>query len=166
MSRRMMMRTVSAAGGGPYSALYFELENGVIGSEFSTLTDAGASNGSYVRSEITNTNAPTTAASYVECSLADMTAGTYELWVRCRVVDGTTDSFFQQVNGGTWAAVNGISTQITANTWTWIKIWINTNYGAIQTFTATAGTQVIRIGRREPMDIDRLYFTQNADTPV
>ncbi len=92
--------------------LSMESENGTLGSRWTTGTDAGASNGTYlvIGPEYGHTNtapACTTADCITTYDFNISTSGNYRFWFRMYSNAGTADSFFWRIDSGSWNIENG-----------------------------------------------------------
>ena len=133
-------------------------EADAIGSFWSLENNSDASGGSYLR---VNTqlsgeqdNTPDDPMRQIVFTFEVAQAGTYQLYVRHKSLNGNDDSFYLQVNN------NERSIWDTQH-WTGFY-WER----ASQTYSLTAGTNTIRLASREKnFRVDRLYLTQSGDYP-
>ncbi len=134
------------------SQVVFEAENGDFGDPTLWLTqnDGNASNGQYIEVTPGNTSTaspPTGADSVVSYRFNISNPGNYHVWLRAISPTGSADSFWVQMNGGSWIRFN----QVGAGTsWNWRIVHDNADNNIDVVFTLPAGPNVLTIAYREP----------------
>ncbi len=92
------------------------------------------------------------------------TAGTYYLWLRhkCEVANGTDDSWYISIDGGTYFYHNGIEFQNDSE-WQWSKH----NYSTGDAFQFDAGEHSVSFKIREGGHLfDKIYLTMTSNRPT
>ncbi|MEN9580828.1 MAG: hypothetical protein RJA70_3837 [Pseudomonadota bacterium] len=145
----------------PFQSYWFEAELGSPSSPLRVTNDMTASAGRFL--EVTPGNnsagsAPNNGrATY---SFTATSAGTFRLWGRTITPSVSDDSFWVQVDNGTWAKWNLIPR---ATTWAWDDVHHDNNGSLTQlTFALTAGAHTIKVAYREDgTKLDRLMITND-----
>lgn len=145
----------------PFQYFWFEAEAGAPTSPLRTPTDTTASGGRYL--DVTPGNnstnsAPTNGRATYTFNVT--TAGTFRIWGRTIAPSDSDDSFWVQVDGGTWQRWNFIAR---TSTWTWDEVH-HENNGAITalTFSLPVGTHSVTIAYREDgTRLDRVLVTND-----
>ncbi len=139
--------------------IWLEAECGAVGSLWNTTADATASNGDYVTVQAGNNStasAPSDASGHITFNVDLSDADDYTLWARVIAPTPTDDSYWIQVDGGTWMMWNNIAPGSTS--WTWDDI---------DTYSLGSGSHMITIAYREDgAQLDKLYITNSGTTPA
>ena len=137
-----------------------EAECAQVGSQWSTLTAAAASNGKYavVLSGNSTSAAPADlAANRIRFTLADAKAGSFYLYARVDAANGGDDSFWVRINNGSWYQWNGSIRQGVGFAW-------NELTGSRPVLQQ--GTNTIDFAFREDgTKLDKVYLSQTAGLP-
>ena len=140
--------------------IWLEAECGTVGSNWQTLPDAGASNGSYVMAKdgLSSTQkAPTdTATNLVVIPFTIPKAATYNLLAKVNGADGTRNSYWTKLDNGTFErSSNGFS----GTGWLW---------GRLKNANLSAGQHKLTIAYREGGGkLDKVLITNsNASTAI
>ncbi len=138
--------------------IFFEAEDGVVGSEWQINSDTEASNGEFVlANSAENYLSPNDAGSepyYIDYTFNAITAGTYNCWVREWGPSGSDDSFFISVNGSPFA-FNWWS--LYSTNWQWVNLG---------TYELSVGENKFAACIRENgFKMDRFYFTMTTNIP-
>lgn len=132
--------------------LFFEAENGVLSGGMAVFADADASNGSYV-SVVEGSQSTSTENDFVEFPVLIETAGDYQVSARVRGPDGSSHSFFAQIDLGEqffWVTPSD-------NAWTTEYI-SDREVGDIRA-TLDAGIHTLRVSLRETgTQLDYIHF--------
>ncbi len=136
--------------------LWIEAESGEAGSLWNIVDDATASNGQYVTIQSGNnsgTSAPGTTGQITYTF--NVEAGNYLMYWRVLLPSLTDDSFWMQIDGGTWTKI----TWETAYTdWTWKEVTSGSG-------DWTAGEHVITIAYREDGSLlDKIHLGSTLPT--
>lgn len=143
-------------------AVWIQAENGVLtGSPtFRIATDTAASGGKYLTPTANNIASPgPNRVTYT----VEVAAGQYALWMRLVTPSADDDSFWISVDGGRFINFNNIAA---SSSWVWTRVHDSDAGGAKMVYNLSAGIHTIQIANREDgVRLDRLYLTQNGDTP-
>jgi hypothetical protein len=129
---------LAGATGATYTNTY-EPECATVGSAWQILTDAAPSNGKYVTVTPGTQSlaaAPTGAANLITIPFSVPSSGNAAIFARVNCPTADDDSFWVQVDSGSFTMLNGLGT----SGWGWV------NFG---TPTLTAGAHTLTIGYRE-----------------
>jgi len=147
---------VFPGGGNAYTATY-EPECATVGSAWNIGTDAAASNGKYVTVKPglnSTTSPPTGVTNLVSISVSVPSNGTYTVFGRVNCPDANGDSFYVQMDGGSFATLNGLP----VGGWAWA------NFGA---FSLTAGSHTFTIAYREDgAQLDKISVSSDTVAPT
>lgn len=138
------------------SGIWLEAEAAPVGSTWDVLTDANASNGSYVTVKTGNVSsgAAPDANGQLSFTFNAESAGTYTLWARVICPSFDDDSFWVKMDDGSFVMWNGLAT---STSWTW---------KSQGTFNLTAGTHTLKIGYREDgAKLDKILITNSSLAP-
>jgi hypothetical protein len=142
-------------GGATYTNTY-EPECATVGSAWNIVADAAASNGKYVtvKPGLNSTaSAPTGATNLVTIPISVPASGTYSVFARVNGPDANGDSFWVQMDSGSFTMFNGLPTGL----WQW------TSFGS---FSLTAGSHSIKIGYREDgAQLDKILVSDYQFAP-
>ena len=138
--------------------VWLEAECGSIGDLWEIVTDNNASNGKYVTIKAGNNSTgtfPADATGLITYTFDVEESGTYYLYARLICPGANDDSFWIEMDNGSFAMWNNIS----AVTWQWI--------GFTSGFSLAKGSHTLTIGYREDgAQLDKLWLTKtNADVP-
>ncbi len=129
---------------------YMEAECATIGSNWTTVVDATASNGNHVVYTGTgsNDNPPVDIAdNYVRFTFDVTTSGVYEVYARVDTDnDGGNDSFWVRVDGGSFVQFNTING---ADGFLWEQVFDSQNGNALQSYDLDIGTHTVDFAYRE-----------------
>ncbi len=146
---------------------YLEAECGFPGENWDRGFDVMASNNDYltISTGLESLNVPPTSSTdLVRFTVTVGAAGLYRLLGRVYSLDGSEDSFWISVDGGTWYKWNDWNT---AATWQWLPVTDNDNGNTLVKFSLTPGVHTIDIAyREEGARIDKLHLTINGTTPT
>ena len=141
------------------TGIWLEAEAGTVGSMWDVLTDATASNNTYVTVKA-GTATPTTAPAAIGQLLYTfnvVTSGTYTLWFRAFCPTYNDDSFYLKMDNGSFETWNGLANFCSAS-WAWGS-WTTT-------YNLTAGSHTLTIGYREDgAKLDKILLTTSTLTP-
>ena len=147
----------SAAG---TTIFWLEAECGEVGFNWSTMQVDSASNGVvvvYRNGSSTGAPPPDTENNRLRYTVENIQAGTYRLFGRAYVEDGTGDSFWVRINGGDWVMWNR---GFTYGAFGWSEV-------AGSPLELADGTTTIDILFREPnARLDKLYLAKDGVMPV
>ncbi len=147
---------------GTQSSFWLEAECAAVGSGWSTVANAGASNGSYVVFPSGNsaTAAPADLpANRVRFTVTNAEAGAYALFAHIGAPSGNDDSFWVRVNGGSWYKWSNGITRTSGTGLAWNR------YPNGQP-TLTAGVNTIDFAFREDGTLlDKLYLAKGGSLP-
>ncbi|CAH0999302.1 hypothetical protein LEM8419_00600 [Neolewinella maritima] len=146
----------------PQTAFWLEAECATVGSGWTTVTNAGASNGSYVVFPQGNSGSAAPAdvpANRVRFTVSNAEAGAYNLFARIGAPSGNDDSFWVRINGGSWYKWFSGITRTSGTGLAWNK------YPGSQP-TLTAGSNTIDFAYREDGTLlDKLYLAKGGNLP-
>ncbi len=147
-----------------------EAECGILGSNWSNLTNTGASNGRYVvvptSSSVSSSlnSAPTSTASHLVYNFSVTQAGNYKVYLRNKVPNSSQDSYWVRMNGGTWIKNNNIP--LSSSSFSWNQVHNSDASGANVTFPVVAGNNTLTIALRDKgTQLDKIYITLNGSIP-
>lgn len=145
---------------------YLEAECGFPGANWNRGLDTLASNDDYVTISpgLNSTSmAPTGADDLLRFTVTVNNAGLYRIIARVYSQDGSDDSFWFRVDGGTWYNWNNWNT---AATWQWLPVSDSDNGNTLIKWDLLAGVHTIDVAYREDgARLDKLHFTINGNTP-
>lgn len=140
------------------NTVWLEAECGAVGSLWQTLSDANASNETYmtIQSGDNSTgSAPSDTNGHISYTFNVSENGDYAVWARVITPNGEDDSFWLQMDGGSWSQWNQIGPN---SNWTW---------EASQTYNLNAGTHTFTVAYREDGALlDKLYITNTGNAPT
>ncbi|WP_420461395.1 PKD domain-containing protein [Neolewinella sp.] len=146
---------------GTKTSFSLEAECAVVGSQWTTLTDANASNGRYavvLNGNSTDVAPADVAANRIRFTLTDAKAGLYHLYARVNAANGGDDSFWVRINNGGWYQWNGSIRQGVGFAW---------NEITGDRPVLTQGTNTIDFAFREDgTKLDKVYLSQVAGIPT
>ncbi|MBL3657191.1 extracellular catalytic domain type 1 short-chain-length polyhydroxyalkanoate depolymerase [Fulvivirga sediminis] len=144
-------------GGDGSTNVWLEAECGEVGSLIQKQTGNSSSNNGYVSVAQGNnslSSAPD-ANGRITYSFNVAESGAYTLWGRVTAPSPDDDSFWVQVDGGSWLNWNGIAPG--SNSWTWDDV---------SSYNLSSGNHTLTIGYREDGALlDKLYITNTGQTP-
>ena len=149
-------------------AVAVEVECGAYGSKWTTVEDAGASNGLYVMNISSNktTSPPANDESQlVRLSFEITTPGSYHLFAHLHAIDPTRNSIWIQVDNGSWINMwrDLGGDKLLTNGLEWKKV---NHDGADLSFSLATGTHTVTIANRETRTgIDKLQFSLSSALP-
>jgi hypothetical protein len=139
--------TTTTSGGG--TEVWLEAECGNVGSLWNINSDSSASGGQYVTIQSGNnstSSAPSSSSGHITYSF-DVQSGTYDLWARVITPNGNDDSFWVQMDGGSWYQWNNIGP---TSSWSWEEC---------QSYSLSSGSHTLTIAYREDgAELDKLYI--------
>ena len=156
---------VSPNGSGS-SEVWLEAECGIVGSAWTILNDAAASEGNYLAYLSTAfLGAPSgDTAYYVRYDFNISTAGQYKVFARIQAPSSNDDSYWVRVNGGSWIKWNSIQS---STSWTWDQVHDNANGNAPVLFNMVSGINTLELaGREDGTLVDKLYITLTGSAPT
>ncbi len=143
------------------NSFWLEAECATVGSFWSTVADAAATNGQYVvvRSGNSIANPPADVpANRVRFTVSNATAGNYSLFARIGAPSGNDDSYWVRVNGGAWYQWFSGITRTSGFAWN--------RYPGPQV-SLTSGTNTIDFAYREDgTRLDKLHLNQTGTQPT
>jgi len=151
---------------GSSTDFYLEAECGYVGSSWSTLGDADASEGLYVESKVGLNflgSPPSDTLEYLTYVVEITDAGDYELYNRVITPSPDDNSFWVRVNGGDWIMWNNLPS---SSLWAWHQVWDSDLADAPVSFALPVGTTRIDIAYREDgTKLDKLFLTLDGTAP-
>jgi subtilisin family serine protease len=145
----------------PFQYYWFEAEAGAPTAPLRTPNDAAASGGRFLDATPGNNSSASPPANGRATYTFNVTsAGTFRVWGRTIAPNDSDDSFWVQVDNGTWQRWNFIAR---STTWTWDEVH-HENNGAITalTFSLPIGTHRVTVAYREDgTRLDRLLVTND-----
>ncbi len=149
--------TVTGDNPGPItSGFWFEAECGNVGGLFNEVTDSNASGDAYVTVQSGNNSTANAPGSNGQISFTFNVeeGGDYNVWARVITPNATDDSFWVQMDGGTWVLWNSIGPH---NNWAWEQA---------TSYNLSVGAHTLVIGYREDGALlDKLHLTNLNETP-
>jgi lysophospholipase L1-like esterase len=139
------------------TGIWLEAEAGTVGSMWDVVTDATASNNTYVTVKSGNTSSGSApgATGQLSFPFTVPASGTYSLWARVNCGSFDDDSFWMKMDNGAFEMWNGLA--VTAS-WEWKKQ---------KDYTLTEGQHTLTIGYREDgAKLDKLLLTNSTVTPT
>ena len=151
--------------------VWLEAECATIGSQWTEVADASASNGKYVNppNAGSNTTPSTNPADMITFSFDVSQAGAYKVFALIQATSGTADSYWVRANGGTWQRWNKINAGSYSINFQWSQVgnWISGGSAVPVTFNLVAGTNTIDFSRREKnTNLDKIFITLNGSLPT
>ena len=147
-------------GGDGTTAFWLEAECAEVGAAYASESNAGASNGTVVRSPNLRSGdtAPADVAdNRIRFTVDGAKAGTYSLFARIAAANPESDSYWVRVNGGSW--YKWWTQIVNDGTLTWNRM--------PQTVSLQAGTNVIDFAYREGnARLDKLHLDLDATLPT
>ena len=146
--------------------IYYEAECADIGSNFTTTSDATASNGQYLEyiGAGNISSAPTNSNEWTRFDAAVENGGNYKVYLRTKTSSNSDDSFWVRINEGTWFKFNSIPL---SSGWTWNQVHDSDNSSTLLTFCLNAGVNTIDIaGREATSKFDKVYVTGIGNAPA
>lgn len=138
-------------------ALFIEAESGSLTSPMAKYSDANASGGQYIQvpsgsgSNSTSSPPSTGRATY---NFTVPYTGVYQVEARVIAPTTGTDSFWIQMDNGSWINWNEIAI---CSSWSWRTVHNNANGNQIVNFNLSAGSHTLRVAYRERgTKIDRI----------
>ena len=148
------------------SEFWFEVECAIVGSEWTPITAADASNDTYLEAPFTSyMGAPSSDSGYhLRFDFNVVTPGQYKVFARVKAPTTDDDSYWVRANAGSWIKWNNIAP---STDWNWDQVHDNDNGDALVTFDLTAGLNTLEIaGREHGTLIDKIYVTLQGVEPV
>ena len=146
--------------------IWLETECGTLGSSWSVVSDGSASNGEGVTIQSGNTsldNPPTNSSDHISFNFDVSEGGTYRVWGRTIAPSADDDSFWVQMDGGSWVKWNSIPG---GSSWSWDDIHDSDNGGSSMNYSLNSGSHTLTIAPREDgAELDKLYVTNSGQTP-
>ena len=140
--------TTTTSGGG--DNVWLEAECGNVGSLWNIVSDGTASNDQYVTIQSGNNStgsAPSSSSGHITYTFNINSSSTYALWARVVTPNANDDSFWVQMDGGSWYQWNNIGP---TSSWSWEEC---------QSYTLNAGSHTLTIAYREDgAELDKLYI--------
>ncbi len=135
-----------------------------IGSKWTVNNDNNASNDQYLLPPggTSYSSPPVGSEDIVSYEFGVTEAGHYRVYLRSLAADGSSDSYWVRVNGGTWIKWNRVNSPNQGNTYEWDQAgeWTGCNADIPVTFGMNPGTNKIEISWREPnIRLDKLQVT-------
>lgn len=132
-----------------------------VGSDWEEITDTTASHDIYLKvnsGSSSFSSPPTDPETRLTFNFSTSQAGQYKIFTRHLSYDGNDDSFWVQVNGGTW-----VQAYLGANRGNFVWAQLGSN----ATYALSSGSNTITIALREPnAKLDKLYITLNGNQPT
>jgi aryl-phospho-beta-D-glucosidase BglC (GH1 family) len=149
--------TTTTTSGGGAEHVWLEAECGNVGSLWNTPSDGNASGGTYVTIQSGNnstSSAPTSSSGHITYNFSVSSSGSYVVWGRVIAPSPNDDSFWMQMDGGSWFNWNNITS---SSSWTWDDC---------QSYSLSAGSHTLTVAYREDgTQLDKIYITNSGDTP-
>jgi len=147
--------------------IWLETECAIVGSEWSSHSDASVSGGVYMMPpNKTNTNtAPSQAKDLLTFKFSISEAGIYKVFARTLTSADGDDSFWVRINQGSWIRWNKINFPYSESGFTWNQVgeWTNGDQSSPLTFDLAAGLNQIDFAWREPgIKFDKLFVSKNV----
>ena len=145
----------------PTEGYWLEAECAAVGSNWSTVSGTGASEGKYVVSSRNSVSSPPSdvAANRVRFTLNNVKQGTYYLFARLKAPDTSSDSYWVRVNGGAWFAWNRNIAGKDQFEW---NLYSGSSFPTLK-----EGTNIIDFAYREAgTRLDKLLISPNDTYPV
>ncbi len=147
--------------GSTSTAFWLEAECATVGSAWTSVTNAGASNGSYVvllqGGNAGSTPPADVPANRIRFTVSNAEAGAYKLFARIGAPSGNDDSFWVRVNNGSWYKWSNGMTRTSGLAW-------NAYPGGQPTLTA--GNNTIDFAYREDGTLlDKVYLAKGGTLP-
>jgi hypothetical protein len=156
-------KMVNVNGPAPTPAkLWPEAESGSISLPMQSLADANASGGRYITVAPGNNSGGTPPTSGIATYTLNITsAGTYKIWGRTITPTAGDDSFWVQVDNGTWYNWNGIAL---STAWAWRDVRNYDAGNAKLTWNLSTGSHTLKVAYREDgAKLDRLLVTNDLN---
>ena len=138
--------------------VWLEAECGSIGDLWDLKTDTEASSGKYITIKTGNNStesAPTNTESLASYTFTITETGTYTLWARVITPNANDDSFWLNMDNGTWFSWNNIAA---SSNWIWVSG---------QSYSLTKGEHTFNIAYREDgAKLDKIYLTKSNNIPT
>lgn len=143
-----------------------------LGSKWTVSNDGAASNGQYVAppaGHISYNTPPTSNSDILKYNVAVVEGGKYRVFLRSQAPNGNSDSYWIQVNNGSWQKWNKVNLENQSNSYAWDQaaVW-NGGYAPCPlSFQLNPGTNTIKIAWREPgLRLDKIFVTLVGKTPT
>ena len=142
---------------------WLEAECASVGSDWETVNDGAASNGSFVwRNGSRNNDQPPVnhpAEKFVRFAVDDALGGVYNLYARVNAPTTNTDSYWVRVNGGVWTRwARGVRTNNAGFKWREV---------VLSPLQLPAGSSTIDFAYREAnVQLDKIYLSTSAGAPT
>jgi O-glycosyl hydrolase len=147
--------------------IWLEAECGNVGSDWTTGTDAQASNNGYVAAKAGYENlgsASEDSKDHIVLSFNIPEPGNYILWGRAKVLTADDDSFWVRMDDGSWIMWNNITG---GSTWQWDDVHDANNGNNVVSYQLAEGSHTLTICYREDgADLDKLYLTNTGNIPI
>ena len=148
------------------SQIWLEAECAVVGSGWSTISDANVSEGEYLTATSGNnfySSAPTDAGSWISFDFT-ASAGSYEMYALINAPNTNTDSFWVRTNGGAWIKWNGLLRQ---GGFDWRQLYDSDANANLVSFELAEGANTLDIAIRENgAAIDKIYLSDSGTAPM
>ena len=153
----LLLTLFCAAAHAQTATVWLEAECASVGSLWNRSNDSNASNSQYVVIQPGNNStasAPTNTAGHITFPINVTQAGTYTLFARVLGQTANDDSYWVQMDGGTWIMWNNWWT----TAWTWRQF--------PNTFNLSAGTHTLTFAFREDgAQLDKLSLSTSSALP-
>lgn len=141
-----------------------------IGSKWSISTDNLASNGQFLLPPTgTSYNTPPVGTQdLVSYEFGVTEAGHYRIYLRSLALNGSGDSYWVRVNGGSWVKWNKVNAPNQGNNYDWDQVgdWTGCDVDIPRSFFLNPGNNKIDIAWREPnIRLDKLLITYVGKKP-
>lgn len=144
------------------TGFYLEAESGQLSGGFTAGKDTSASAGGCLEPPAGAPSPDEPGAARARYTFDVATGGVYLIWGRIHSPDPTHNSFWFQVDGGTWF----IWRITTGEVWYWVPLHEKAKYGTPLEFNLDAGPhQLVVANAVEGNRLDRFYLTADGDTP-
>ena len=150
----------------PLTDVWLEAECGIVGSEWSEVTDLNASAGSYLFAPSSNFfgTPPTDTAYHVRYNFTVSAAAQYKVYGHVFAPNGNDDSYWVRMNGGDWIEWNNMQQ---STSFLWDQVTNAQNGNAPVLFDLTPGLNTLDIAARENgTSIDKIYITFGDIAPT
>ncbi len=145
----------------PFQFYWFEAEQGVLTAPLQVATDGNASEGQYIEATPgSNSTGSPPSNGQANYTFNVSVPGTFKLWGRTIAPSTSDDSFWVQVDGGTWNRWNFITA---SSSWVWDDVHQEDNGTITELFyDLGVGSHTITVAYREDgAQLDRLMITDD-----
>jgi hypothetical protein len=144
------------------TGFYLEAESGQLSGGFTIASDPSASAGLCIDPPAGAPSPDQPGSARARYSLEIATPGLYVIWGRIHSPDATHNTFWIQLDAGTWH----IWRITTGEVWFWDRFHENFDYGTPLKFDLGTGPHQLLIANSVEGDrLDRMYVTADGDTP-